>query len=189
MIESWPDFILTVTGGAIALLCLFEGTRRLGAYGAHRKAVLLILASAGVCALFGGFAYQRYTDLKTTYLLAQAKPAKARPAAWSKVSSPEKKELLSQALARDAFRSSGVLGPYVDRNGDTRTFAPSQEDLAARERVVAYYSRTEYAARSSFAEALLWLITAVVAIFLGLAMSLDNKAPDPSAQGGVAAHS
>jgi hypothetical protein len=188
MIESWSDFVLTATGGAIALLCLFEGTRRLGAYGVHRKAMLLILLSAGVCALYGGFAYQRYADLKTTYLLGQAKPAKARPVAWSRASSPEKKELLSQALARDAFRASGTLGPYVDRNGETRIFAPNQEDLAARERVVAYYSRTEYAARSSLAEALLWLITAIVAVFLGLAMSLDNRAPARPALDDAAAH-
>jgi hypothetical protein len=52
----------------------------------------------------------------------------------------------------------------------------------ARERVVAYYSRTEFAARASLAEALLWLIAGIVAIFLGLAMSID-KPPVPSVQG------
>lgn len=177
MIENLVDFILNVTAGAVALLCLFEGMRRLGAYGVHRKAMLLILMSAGVCALYGGFAYQRYTDLKTTLLVRQQKPAKVQAASWSKVASPEKKELLSQALARQTFRASGALGPYFDRSGETRTFAPTQEDLAARERVVAYYSQTEFAARSSLAETLLWLIAAIVAVFLGLAMSLDNKPP------------
>jgi hypothetical protein len=183
MIENLVDFILNVTAGAVALLCLFDGTRRLGAHGVHRKAMLLILMSAGVCALYGGFAYQRYTDLKATLLVRQQKPAKVQAAAWSKVTSPEKKELLSQALARQTFRASGALAPYIDRSGETRTFAPTQEDLAARERVVAYYSQTEFAARSSLAEALLWLISAIVAVFLGLAMSLDNKPPASTAQG------
>jgi hypothetical protein len=182
MIESWTDFTLSVIGGAIAFVCLFDGTRRLGAYGVHRKAMLLILLSASVCALYGGFAYQRYADLKTTLLVNQPKPAKAQAATWSRVASPEKKELLSQALARQVFRASGMLGPYIDRNGETRTFAPSQEDLAARERVVAYYSRTEFAARSNLGEALLWLIASIVAVFLGLAMSLDNKPPVRAAQ-------
>jgi hypothetical protein len=177
MIENLVDFVLNVAAGAVALVCLFEGTRRLGAYGVHRKAVLLIVLSASVCALYGGFAYQRYADLKTTLLVGQQKPAKAQAATWSRVASPEKKELLSQASARQAFRASGMLGPYIDRNGETRTFAPNQEDLTARERVVTYYSRTEVAARSSLAEALLWLIAGFVAIVLGLGMSLDSKPP------------
>jgi hypothetical protein len=187
MIESWPDFVLNVGGGAVALLCLFEGTRRLGAYGVHRKAMLLILLAASVSALYGGFAYQRYTDLKTTILHSQAKPAKAQPASWNRASSPDKKEQLSQALARKTFVASGALGPYIDRNGETRTFMPNQEDLAARERVVAYYSRTEFAARSNLAEAVLWLTAAIVAVFLGLAMSLDNKAPERHPQDGAMA--
>ena len=183
MIENPVDFILNVTAGAIALLCLFDGTRRLGAYGLHRKAMLLILMSAGVCALYGGFAYQRYTDLKTTLLVRQQKPAKVQAATWSRVASPEKKELLSQALARQTFRASGALGPYIDRSGEARTFAPNQEDLAARERVVAYYSRTEFTARSSLAEALLWLIAGIISVLLGFAMSLDNKPPTRAGQG------
>ena len=182
MIENLVDFAVNVTAGTVALLCLFEGTRRLGAHGVHRKAMLLILVSACVCALYGGFAYQRYTDLKTTLLVRQQKPAKAQAATWSKVASPERKEMLSQTLARQTFRASGALGPYIDRSGETRTFAPTQEDLAARERVVAYYSQTEYTARSSLAEALLWLIAAIVAVFLGLAMSLDNKPPTSTAE-------
>jgi hypothetical protein len=182
MIENWIDFVLNVTAGAIALLCLFDGMRRLGAYGVHRRAMLLVVLSASACAFFGGFAYQRYADMKTTLLASQQKPAKAQAATWTKVASPEKKELLSQALARQTFRASGALGPYIDRNGETKTFAPNQEDLAARERVVAYYSRAEFAARSSLAEALLWLIGVIVAVFLGLAMSLDNKPPVDAAQ-------
>ena len=182
MMENLVDFVLNVAAGAVALVCLFEGTRRLGAYGVHRKALFLILLSASVCALFGGFAYQRYADLKTTFLVNQQKPAKAQAAAWNKVASPEKKEQLSQASAREHFRAAGTLGPYIDRNGETRTFAPSPEDLAARERVVAYYSRTEFAARSSLAEALLWLIAGVIAVLLGFAMSLDNQPPTRAGQ-------
>jgi hypothetical protein len=43
-----------------------------------------------------------------------------------------------------------------------------------RERVVTYYSRAEYSARSSLAEALLWLIMGVVAILFGFAMSFEK---------------
>ena len=164
MLENLVDFALSVGAGAIVLLCLFEGTRRLGAYGVHRKAVLLFALSAGVCALCGGFAYQKYADLKASVSASQRKPPAAQAAATlSRVASPEKREFLSQASARQKFKEFGTLGPYIDRDGQTRTFAPTQEDLAAREVVVAYYSRTENAVRGSLAETLLWLIAGVVA--------------------------
>jgi len=185
MMENPVDFVLNAVAAAAVLFLLFEGMRRLGAYGLHRKAVLLVLVSAGACAAFGGSAYQRYGDLKRTLAVSESKSVPA--VASSRIRSPEKRELLSLALARQNFRASGTLGPYVDRSGETRTFAPTQEDLRARERVVAYLSRTEFTVRSSLAEALLWLIAGIVAVFLGLAMSLDKppvrQAPDDALQG------
>jgi len=47
--------------GATAFLCLFDGTRRLCAYGLHTKAVLMTVLAAGICALYGGFAYWKYS--------------------------------------------------------------------------------------------------------------------------------
>jgi|SRR5882672_3004652 len=182
MIESPMDFALNAIAGAVALLVLFESTRRLGAYGAHRKAVLMFVLSASVCAYYGGFAYQRYGELKARVSASQPKPAqKPVVASWNKASSAEQKELLSQALARESFRTTGTLGQYLGRNGETKGFAPTQEDLKTRERLIASYSREQFAARSTLAESLLWLIAAVVAVFLGLVMSLD-KPPARSAQ-------
>lgn len=175
MIENPVDFVLNVVAGAVTLFCLFDGTRRLGAYGLHRKAVLLVLVSACACAIYGAFAYQKYTDLKGTLSVSQRKPAPASPA--GRISSSEKRELHNQTLARQDFKMSGILGTYVDRNGATRTFVPSQEDVKDRERVVAYYSRTESDARRSLAEALLFLIAGLIAVVLGLAMSLDKPPP------------
>ena len=77
------------------------------------------------------------------------------------------------------FDGTRRLGSYLDRSGETKSFAPTQEDLLQRERVVAYYSRAEYGARSSLAEALLWLIMGVVAILFGFAMSFE-KVPAPA---------
>jgi len=143
----------------------------------------MFVLSASVCALYGGFAYQRYGDLKARLSASQPKPAqKPVIASWNKAASAEQRELLSQALARQSFRTSGTLGQYVGRNSETKAFAPTQEDLAARERLVASYSRADFAARSSLAEAVLWLIAAVVAVFLGLAMSLDKPPAARSAQ-------
>jgi len=179
MIESWVDFVFSVIGGATAFLCLFDGTRRLGAYGVHRKAVLMTVLAAGICALYGGFAYWKYSDLKAMLSMNQRKTTAAPlPANWSRLS-PEKKEVLNVARARRTFMESGTLASYADRGGETRTFAPTQEDLLRRERVVAYYARAEYSARGSLAEALLWLIIALLAVMFGTLMSLE-KVPAPS---------
>src|SRR5438445_414001 len=186
MIENWVDFAFNVIGGATAFLCLFDGTRRLCAYGLHTKAVLMTVLAAGICALYGGFAYWKYSDLKATVRASQRKAAPAPlPANWSRLS-PEKKEVLSVARARRTFMESGTLASYVDRAGETRTLAPTQEDLTRRERVVAYYARAEYSARGSLAEALLWLIVALVAVMFGILMSLEKAPADPTGEPGDA---
>ena len=182
MIENWVDFVFSVVGGATAFLSLFDGTRRLCAYGVHTRAVLMTVLAAGICALYGGFAYWKYSDLKAISSTNQRKAAAAPlPANWSRLS-PEKKEVVSVARARRTFMESGTLASYVDRAGETRTLAPTQEDLLRRERVVAYYARAEYSARGSLAESLLWLIIALLAVLFGILMSLE-KVPAPADPG------
>ena len=175
MIESWIDFTLSVIGGAMALLFLFDGTRRLAAYGAHRRAALMMALAAIACALYGTFAYWKYLDHKVTLSGSQRKADPSQlPPSWGRSLSPEKRESTSLARARHAFVGAGTIGTYFDRNGEIRPFAPNLEDMQRRERVVAHYARAEYAVRNSLAEALLWLILGPVAIFLGLVMSLDK---------------
>src|SRR2546421_112666 len=182
MIENWVDFVFSVVGGATAFLSLFDGTRRLCAYGVHRKAVLMTVLAVGICALYGGFAYWKDSDLTATLSTYQRKAAAAPlPANWSRLS-PEKKEVVSVARAHRTFMESGTLASYVDRAGETRTLAPTQEDLLRRERVVAYYARVEYSARGSLAESLLWLIIALLAVLFGILMSLE-KVPAPAGPG------
>ena len=188
MIENWVDFVVNVIGGATAFLCLFDGTRRLCAYGVHRKAVMMTVLAAGICALYGGFAYWKYSDLKAKSSMNQRKATAASlPANWGRFS-PEKKEVLSVARARQTFMESGALTSHVDRRGETRTFAPTQEDLIRRERVVANHARVDYSARGSLAEALLWLIIALVAVLFGILMSLEKvpASAEPSRETGDA---
>src|SRR5258708_1643716 len=99
MIESWVDFALSVIGGATAFLCLFDGTRRLFAFGVHRRAVVMTVLAAGICALYGGFAYWKYSDLKATLSMSQRKATAAQPANWGRLS-PERQEAASLARAR-----------------------------------------------------------------------------------------
>ena len=175
------DFILHAVAGAIALLCLFEATRRIGAHGLHRGAVLMFVFASAACAFAGGFAYQKYTTLNAVAASGQRQPpaAKAVVTSFNRAAvTPEKKEQQGLVLARQTFREFGALASYVDRNGEVRAFAPTADDIKARERVVAYYAQTDFAARGSLAESMLWVIGAVVAVFLGLVMSVA-KPPAP----------
>ena len=183
MTESWIDFTLSVIGGGMALLFLFDGTRRLAAYGAHRRAALMMILAAIACALYGTFAYWKYLDHKVTLNVSQRKSAPSQlPPGWGRTLSPEKRESASLSHARHAFVESGTIATYFDRNGEIRPFAPNMADVQRRERVVAHYAWVEYAVRNSLAEALLWLILGPVAIVLGLLMSLDKG---PRASPGV----
>jgi len=183
MTDNWIDFALSVVGGGMALLFLFDGTRRLAAFGAHRRAALMTVLAALVCALYGTFAYWKYLDHKVTLNVSQRKAAPSQlPPSWGRSLSPEKRESASLSRARHAFVESGAIGTFFDRSGEIRSFAPNLEDVQRRERVVAHYAQAEYAVRNSLAEALLWLILGPVAILLGLLMSLDKG---PRASPGV----
>ena len=181
MTENWIDFVLHAVAGAVALLCLFEATRRVCAYGLHRPAVLMFVLSSAACAFAGGFAYQKYSTLNAVAASGQRQPPTAKPVVTAfgrPGATPEKKEHLGQVLARQTFMEFGALASYVDRNGDIRIFAPAPDDIKARERVVAYYTQAEFAARSSLAESFLWVIGAAVAVVLGFFMAFA-KPPAP----------
>jgi hypothetical protein len=141
----------------------------------------MFVFAAAACAFAGGFAFQKYTTLNAVAASGQRQPPEAKAVAtnFSRAAvSPEKKEQQGLVLARQAFREFGTLASYVDRNGETRTFAPTAEDLKARERIVAYYAQADFAARGSLAESMLWVVGAIVAVFLGFVMSF-SKPPVP----------
>jgi len=179
MTENWIDFSISVLGGAIAFLCLYEGTRRLATYGVHRKGMYMTLLAVGVCALYGVFAYWKYVDLSASLALSRRSPASVQlPLNWGKGFSPEKRASLSFGRARRTYFESGTLGEYLDSGGNTRSFAPAQEDVKRREGLVVRRAQLEYSARAALAEALLWLIAGIVAVIFGLAVSLE-KPPRP----------
>jgi len=162
MIVDWLEFVLNVVGGAMAFLCLFEGVRRIGAQGARRQAVLISLLGFTFFAIYGAFAYWRYLDITDTLGLRHRKPpATQAPADVSR--------------ARASFIASGLLASYVER-GDKKSFAPSQDDIRRRERVVAFNTLLAVTARASLYEALLWLILGAAAALSGFLFSREKSA-------------
>src|SRR2546428_4965792 len=101
MIDNWVDFSLSVAGGATAFLCLFEGTRRLGAYGVHRKAVLMTVSAAAIGVLYGGVAFLVYAGPRggRSGLPPQTGPTPG-VAARGGGTSPPRRENVRRATAR-----------------------------------------------------------------------------------------
>jgi hypothetical protein len=180
MINEWYDFAVSAIGGPVAFLSLFEGVRRIGAYGVHRNAVLMTVLAASLYALYGSFAYWKYQDLGDILSKRLHGPVATQPAKeWGKILSAEKREAASLGHAQRAFVESGVIGTYVDRRGKKKLFAPNQDDVMGRERIVAYLTQLDSAARNSFSEALLWLITGLLAVLFGYVFSREKR-PTPA---------
>ncbi len=169
MIVDWIEFALNVVGGAMAFLCLFEGVRRIGAQGVRRVAVLICLLGITFFAVYGAFAYWRYVDITDTLGLRYMKP-------------PATQTPADLTRARASFIASGLLAPYIER-GEKKTFAPNQDDIRKRERMVATNTLLNETARASLNEALLWLILGAAAALSGFLFSREKTSP-PARPGG-----
>ena len=188
MIIHWLDFALNVVGGATAFVCLFEGTRRLGAYGMDRRVTLMTGLAAAFFVLYGSFACWKYLVLTDTLRTLQNKPATSQTAMTAdKGQSPEKREAENHARARLAFFESGTLETFIDRRNAEIVFPPTQEDIRRRERVLTNLTQLASAARDSFTEALAWLITGLLSVLFGFGFSRE-KIPvraSPAVAGGA----
>jgi hypothetical protein len=164
MAIDWIEFALNVVGGTMAFLCLFEGTRRLGRNGYRRAPFLTALLGLVFFAQYAAFAVWRYVDTTESLALRQgmAKPAAQAP--------------MDATRARSAFIGSGLMASYVEK-GEKKAFAPTQDDVRRRERVVATGTLLSLSARASLHEALLWSILAAVALLAGYLFSREKIPP------------
>lgn len=166
MAIDWIEFALNVIGGSMAFLCLFEGVRRLGRNGWRRAPFLTALLGFVFFAQYGAFAAWRHLDAAESLGARYQKPA--APAA------------MDPLRARSAFISSGLMATYLDK-GEKKSYAPTQDDVRRRERVVATNTLLSLTARASLYEAMLWGILAVVAALAGFLFSREKEAPRPAA--------
>jgi len=176
MTSDWIDFILTSVVGGTAFLCLFEGTRRIAAFGAHRRSVVLAGLGAAFYLIFGSFAYWQYLEFRAPLIPpAPAMAGGEAPKAAGKPLTPERRETANQSRARRAYVESGLIEAYADRNDEKRPFAPTQADVKRREHVVRLETQRALEAQVSYLEFLFWLVTALVAVFFGMGFAHDKS--------------
>lgn len=174
--NDWLSFAVDTIGGGCALICVFEGTRRIAARGAGRNAVLMVSLGALYCLLYGGYFLWRHHELGVYAATLYGQVSKGElPADWRKEMTGARREAGSLALARSAFVESGTLRTYFDAAGERKPFAPSQADIKRRDHVVAAQTRTAEAIRESFANGLLWLLWGVIAALFGYGLSGSDK--------------
>jgi len=160
MATDWLEFVLNVIGGATAFLCVFEGVQRMGRQGLRRGPLLTALLGATFFAAFGAFAWWRYADVSETLAMRVQKPAAVKTPA-------------DAARARSSFISSGLLATYVER-GEKKSYAPTQDDVRRRERMVATNTLMVATARASQFEAALWGVLALIAAVTGFIFSREK---------------
>jgi hypothetical protein len=174
--NDWLSFAVDTFGGGCALICLFEGTRRLAARGAGRNAVIMVALGAFYCLFYGGYFLWRYQELRADADTHYGQVYRGElPADWRQEMPGPRREAGSLALARSAFVQSGTLRTYFDAAGARKPFAPSQEDIRRRDRVVAAQTRVGELMRESFWSGLLWLAWGALAVLFGYGMSGAEK--------------
>ena len=175
MINDWIAFSVTGVCGVAAIVCVFEGMRRLGAPGAGRNAVLMVVCGGLFCAAWGALAFwDHWTRNEAIETLRQRVAVKDLPADLAKMPA-ERREKLGQAHARATYIERGNLETYRDRKGAARLFAPSQADIKQREYTVFRRTQLEHASRDSFADAFQWWIWGLLATLFGYLVSRENR--------------
>lgn len=179
MIDDWVSFAISGVSGVSAIVCLFEGARRIGAQGARRGPVLMVALGGLFCAVWGGLAYwEHWTRLESSEALRRTAATAKLPPVLAKGVPAETREKLGLAYARAKYLEGGTLVTYADRSGKDRVFAPSQTDLKRREAGIVKRVQLDHASRDSFADAFLWWLWGFLAMLLGFFFS-GGKRPAP----------
>jgi hypothetical protein len=174
--DDWLSFAVDAIGGVCALICLFEGARRLGAHGVRRTAALMAGLGALYCLLYGGYFLVKHQETRDYARALYPEVYRTDlPADWGNQLPPARREAGSMALARSAFVESGTLRSYFDATGAKKPFAPSQADVKRRDRVVASQARLEASSTESLERGLAWLIWGVMAAFFGFGVSREKQ--------------
>jgi hypothetical protein len=174
-LTSWFFSLLVAVVVAVALVCVYEGMRRVAAQGFGRAAAALIIV--GLLGAVGHAASDLYVGARLRALLAtfpavgQAEP----PEGWEKSTlAPAEKASRSLENARLTFQVTGRVVDIIDDAGARRPFVPTQQDLQGREQMVLGFDRTEANAGRLAAEA--WRQLVAVIVFMGAGWIVGRRA-------------
>ena len=178
MILEWLEYVGDVGARLLAVLCLFEGARRLTVVGMHRTGTLVLTLGAFLCLAYGGMAYWKHTMLVDASKVLERNILSAQlPLAndWGTACCSDKRESSSLAMVRAAFVESGKLHTYFDSAGARRLFAPSQEDIKKREDTVLSNAKIKDSTEALLSEAVHWLVAGILALLFGFGIGRELR--------------
>jgi hypothetical protein len=175
---AWFDYITDILMGVLALLWLFEGSRRLVLHGAGKSTVVMLIGGLFLSVVLGGTAYFKHS-VATDFIETINKPVFAKlvplPDDWGGKCCKGTHESESRRLVHAAFVESGQLHSYFDSSGKRIPFSPTEKEIKEREERVVSNARVIDASRARLSEAMYALIAAILSAIVGAFMGYEQR--------------
>jgi hypothetical protein len=153
----------------LAIVCVFEGTRRLSSFGVSKGAVLTATVGFLCCLSYAGISYRAHKyQGDALVLLQRGVEIPELPIDWGANLPALQRESTSHELAEAAFSEHGQLRYHFDETGKRILFSPTQANLDHREEKIAELTKLDAAAEASANGFLRWLLVAFFAATLGI---------------------
>ena len=184
MSTSWLALAVDIAAHTFAIVCVFDGVRRLSAFGLSKGAVLSAAFGLIYCVGYAGFSYWNHNfQHEASTLLQNGVAVPELPSDWGANFPPKQRAESSLELARAAFGENGKLRFYFDESGKRLLYAPSQIDLDQREKKIAQLAQLQYAAEESSNTPSRWLLVALAAALFGFGWARGQSANPPFEKG------
>lgn len=174
---------LEVATHTVAVVCVFEGVRRIRALGVSKSAVLSATFGLIYCFGYAGLSYWSHNVQREAWvILDKGADIPELPIDWGANFPPQQRTNASHEIAEAAFSEHGQLRHYFDAAGTRLLFSPTQVDLDHREQKISQLARLKFAAEESSGSHVQWLFIALSASVLGVWWSRGNLGNPPIRQ-------
>jgi hypothetical protein len=169
MISSWFSVSLEVATHTVAVVCVFEGVRRICAFGVSKSAVLSATFGLIYCFGYAGLSYWAHNvQHEASVILHRGANIPELPIDWGANLPPQQRANSSHEIAEAAFSEHGQLKHYFDAAGARLLFSPTQVDLDHRGKKITQLAKLEFAADESSDSYVRWILVALFASLLGI---------------------
>jgi hypothetical protein len=165
---DWLSFITMWTAVPLATIAVFHGTRCIAAKAGTRTAIVVLLA--GLAFLLGRAAFLSWGHSSLRSTLQIVSEPTVVPKSFNEALAqlaPEEAAQRSRLLASTKFIETGELVSYTESNGGQTLYAPSQQEIATRERLQRMHTETSVRLESIKTQEYFLIIAAVVATLVG----------------------
>lgn len=129
------DLVLSVVAHTFAVICIFDGVRRISAFGFSKSAAICTTFGLLYCIGYAGFSYWVHNfQVEASRLLHKGVTVPELAVDWGDKFSPQQRAKTSIELAKAEFDANGRLRHYFDESGERLLFSPTQIDLDEREK-------------------------------------------------------